>query len=68
MTASSNPSVDHDVSEAVYLRDPDQNGVELYVDKPTSQWPRNDDGTLQMVNEKLNVAAIIALADAPSQN
>ena len=60
-------AADHGVSEAVYLRDPDQNGVELYVDKPTLDWPRNADGTLQMVNNPLDVAAIVALASGPSQ-
>ena len=39
---------DHGVSEALYLRDPDQNGVELYVDRPPEQWPRDENGNLQM--------------------
>jgi catechol 2,3-dioxygenase len=39
---------DHGVSEALYLRDPDQNGVELYWDKPKEQWPRKPDGSLAM--------------------
>ncbi|MEL6958141.1 MAG: VOC family protein [Pseudomonadota bacterium] len=51
---------DHGVSEAVYLRDPDQNGVELYVDRPADQWPRNADGSLAMVNARLDVDALIA--------
>ena len=55
-------AADHGVSEAIYLRDPDQNGVELYVDKPMDQWPRDADGNLQMVNARLDVAAIQALA------
>lgn len=54
---------DHGVSEAVYLRDPDENGVELYVDKPMDVWPRNPDGGLQMVNAPLDVAAIRELAN-----
>jgi len=55
-------AADHGVSEAVYLRDPDQNGVELYVDKPGAQWPRKADGTLEMSNARLDVAALVALA------
>ena len=39
---------DHGVSEALYLRDPDDNGVELYWDRPKEQWPKNPDGSLQM--------------------
>ncbi|EBA12286.1 VOC family protein [Roseobacter sp. CCS2] len=61
-------AADHGVSEAVYLRDPDENGVELYVDKPMTQWPRNDVGALQMVNDRLDVAGLLALARSPSQN
>ena len=61
-------AADHGVSEAIYLRDPDQNGVEIYVDKPREDWPRNADGGLQMVNARLDVAAILALADEASQN
>ena len=60
-------AADHGVSEAVYLRDPDQNGVELYVDKPMADWPREADGTLAMVNAPLDVAALVALGKA-SQN
>jgi catechol 2,3-dioxygenase len=56
-------AADHGVSEAVYLRDPDQNGVELYVDKPKSEWPRDAAGNLQMVNAPLDVAALVALAN-----
>ena len=55
-------AADHGVSEAVYLRDPDENGVELYVDRPRSEWPRNYDGSLAMVNARLDVAALVALA------
>lgn len=55
-------AADHGVSEAVYLRDPDQNGVELYVDRPQSEWPRNADGSLAMHNARLDVAALVALA------
>ena len=60
-------AADHGVSEAVYLRDPDQNGVELYVDRPMTDWPRAADGTLAMVNAPLDVAALVALGKT-SQN
>ena len=56
-------AADHGVSEAIYLRDPDENGVEIYVDKPREEWPRDAEGQLQMVNARLDVAAILALAD-----
>lgn len=55
-------AADHGVSEAVYLRDPDENGVELYVDRPRSAWPRNSDGSLAMISERLDVSALVALA------
>lgn len=54
---------DHGVSEALYLRDPDGNGVELYVDRPESEWPRNRDGSLAMVTRPLDLDAL--LAEAP---
>lgn len=60
-------AADHGVSEAVYLRDPDQNGVELYADKPAADWPRDANGNLAMVNKPLDVAALVALART-SQN
>jgi catechol 2,3-dioxygenase len=46
---------DHGVSEALYLRDPDQNGVELYWDRPKEQWPRNADGALAMFTHRLDL-------------
>jgi catechol 2,3-dioxygenase len=46
---------DHGVSEALYLRDPDQNGVELYWDRPAELWPRTPDGTLAMVTRRLDL-------------
>ena len=55
-------SADHGVSEAVYLRDPDENGVELYRDKPEADWPRDAGGRLAMVNDPLDVKALLALA------
>ena len=48
-------AADHGVSEALYIRDPDQNGVELYWDRPKSQWPRNSASSLVMVTEPLNI-------------
>jgi len=45
---------DHGVSEAIYLEDPDMNGVELYCDRPKNEWNFNSDGTLEMVNKPLN--------------
>lgn len=46
---------DHGVSEALYLHDPDQNGVELYWDRPQEKWPRNGDGSLAMFTRKLDL-------------
>ncbi len=46
---------DHGVSEALYLRDPDQNGVELYWDRPREQWPRAADGSLAMFTRRLDL-------------
>ncbi|HEX9951979.1 MAG TPA: VOC family protein [Rubricoccaceae bacterium] len=56
-------AADHGVSEALYLRDPDGNGVELYVDRPRAAWPTAADGSLAMVTEALDLAAL--LAEAP---
>ena len=58
---------DHGVSEALYLRDPDGNGVELYWDRPRAEWPRQADGTLQMVTEPLDLDALVAAAAATGQ-
>jgi catechol 2,3-dioxygenase len=46
---------DHGVSEALYLHDPDHNGIELYWDRPESQWPRNPDGSLAMFTRRLDL-------------
>lgn len=51
---------DHGVSEALYLRDPDGNGVELYVDRPVEEWPRTADGGLAMVTRPLDVESLLA--------
>ncbi|MCB8822761.1 VOC family protein [Microvirga rosea] len=55
---------DHGVSEALYLRDPDGNGVELYWDRPEEQWPRTEDGKLQMVTRRLDLHGLLAQAAA----
>ena len=51
---------DHGVSEALYLRDPDNNGVELYWDRPREEWPRTPDGELRMVTGPLNLERLLA--------
>lgn len=56
-------AADHGVSEAVYLRDPDGNGVELYRDRPREDWPRNAAGGLEMGNWRLDMAALLAETD-----
>lgn len=50
---------DHGVSEALYLRDPDQNGVELYRDRPQAEWPRSATGELAMVTHLLDLEALL---------
>ena len=50
---------DHGVSEALYLRDPDGNGVELYWDRPRAQWPRASDGSIEMFTHSLDLAALL---------
>jgi len=51
---------DHGGSEAIYLRDPDGNGVELYWDRPEEEWPRNPDGSLKIVSKPLDVEKLAA--------
>jgi catechol 2,3-dioxygenase len=51
---------DHGVSEALYLRDPDQNGVELYWDRPPADWPRTPDGKLTMFTRSLDLKGLLA--------
>src|ERR1051325_10480781 len=51
---------DHGVSEALYLRDPDQNGIELYWDRPQSEWPRDARGGLAMVTRPLDLENLLA--------
>lgn len=53
---------DHGVSEALYLRDPDENGVELYWDRPREAWPRTPDGELSMFTHHLDLRGLLAAA------
>ena len=50
---------DHGVSEALYLRDPDENGVELYWDRPREQWPRTADGGIEMFTRRLDLESLL---------
>ena len=52
-------AADHGVSEALYLRDPDGNGIELYYDRPREAWPRGPDGTLAMVTQALDLGDLL---------
>jgi catechol 2,3-dioxygenase len=51
---------DHGVSEALYLRDPDQNGVELYRDRPKAEWPRSPSGEISMFTHRLDLDSLLA--------
>ncbi|MBK9549223.1 MAG: VOC family protein [Gemmatimonadetes bacterium] len=51
---------DHGVSEAIYLRDPDGNGVELYRDRPMAEWPRDEQGELAMTLDPFDLQALLA--------
>lgn len=56
-------AADHGVCEAVYLEDPDQNGLELYCDRPREQWPATAEGQLLMAMRPLDLAGLLAEAD-----
>jgi catechol 2,3-dioxygenase len=56
-------ATDHGVSEAIYLSDPDDNGIELYRDRPKEEWPRAEDGSMSMISEPLDLRALLAEAD-----
>lgn len=58
-------AADHGVSEAIYLRDPDGNGVELYRDRPREEWPRDAAGNLAMTTDPLDLAALLEEAAEP---
>jgi catechol 2,3-dioxygenase len=51
---------DHGVSQALYLSDPDRNGVELYWDRPESEWPRSKDGQIKMVTQRLDLQDLLS--------
>ena len=57
-------AADHGVSEALYLRDPDQNGVELYWDRPQGQWPSTPDGKIAMYTRALDLHSLLREANA----
>ena len=57
---------DHGVSEAIYLRDPDGNGVELYWDRPRASWPREQDGGLAMITRRLDLDHLLAQSPSPA--
>ena len=50
---------DHGVSEAIYLRDPDGNGIELYRDRPENEWPRGPDGMIRMHTRPLDLDGLL---------
>ena len=52
-------AADHGVSESLYLRDPDDNGVELYCDRPKEEWPRHADGSLAMDTRPLDLGRLL---------
>jgi catechol 2,3-dioxygenase len=57
---------DHGVSEALYLRDPDENGIELYWDRPQEQWPRTPEGELAMFTRRLDLNGLLEEVEAKS--
>ena len=59
-------AADHGVSEAIYFRDPDGNGIEIYRDRAPEDWPRDASGTLAMVNAPLDLDALLREAFAPA--
>lgn len=59
-------AADHGVSEALYLRDPDGNGVELYRDRPREEWPRTETGDLFMFTQPLDLDELISHAEYPT--
>ena len=59
-------AADHGVSEAIYFRDPDGNGVEIYRDRAPEDWPRDATGELAMVNDPIDLQALLAEARLPA--
>ena len=60
-------AADHGVSESIYLNDPDENGVELYCDKPKEKWPRSADGKLEMYTRRLDLHELLNEAPEGSE-
>lgn len=60
-------AADHGVSEAIYLRDPDDNGVELYWDRPSEAWPRTPQGELAMYTAPLDLASLLREAESDDE-
>ena len=60
-------AADHGVSEALYLRDPDGNGVELYWDRPQSAWPRTAQGELAMYTRSLDLDGLLSTSESPNE-
>jgi catechol 2,3-dioxygenase len=58
-------AADHGVSEALYLHDPDGNGIELYWDRPKDQWPRKPDGSIEMYTRRLDLQSLLREAEQP---
>jgi catechol 2,3-dioxygenase len=56
-------ATDHGVSEAIYLRDPDGNGIELYRDRPESEWPTGPDGKMAMYTRPLDIKGLLSAAE-----
>src|SRR5690606_2469961 len=56
-------AADHGVSQAIYLNDPDGNGVELYWDRPREEWPLDSKGQIAMVTEALDLEELVSLAE-----
>ena len=50
---------DHGVSEAIYLRDPDDNGIEIYADRPRSKWPKDAKGDIEMFTKQLDIGSLM---------
>ena len=61
-------AADHGVSEAIYLNDPDGNGLELYWDRPRAQWPLDANGKITLYTHPLDTQGLLALAPTPLQN
>ena len=61
-------AADHGVSEAIYLKDPDGNGIELTVDRPADQWPRGSDGALVMYTRPLDLGRLLAELERGGEN